>query len=310
MHFEIETSPTRVVAYTYHKWAFGSVHYELAKYLHPDIDLSVLPWTDAYSHAEMAELASGTDLFMTQPDAVQVLVEHFGISPEQILVVGHCIYDFRRMQEQGHDLKDLSIYGGLAVISENLKHQLRVLDSSLNPKVLPLGINYEKYRQEPSRNLSVLGYAGRFVRDDDGDGLDCKRGYLAQRVADLTGLELRVAERYHNSYVTMPGFYSGVDCVLVTSTEKEAGGLPVFEAAAAGRLVMSTPVGHLKESGICADVLPLDETSFVDVAVELINNYIQNADLFAKRTKELQTNAKKYDWSEVIDKWAAFIKGE
>ena len=41
----------------------------------------------------------------------------------------------------------------------------------------------------------------------------------------------------------MPEFYRSVDAV-VTSSISEAAQLPVMEAAAAGRLVIGTPVGH------------------------------------------------------------------
>lgn len=316
LQHRIERTPhtLRLIAYTFNEWAFGSLHYELAKFLHPlAIDMSLLPWTPHYSEREMTELASGVDLFMTQPDAAPVLVKRFNISPEKILVVGHSIYDFHVLQKEpfyeNFHLKELGIYRNIGVISESLKAQLKELEPSLDPVVLPLAINYNKFYQEPARELRTLGYAGKMHRDDE--GYDCKRGHLVQRVAEQTGLELKIAEQYHNSFVTMQGFYKNVDCVLISSAEQEAGGLPAFEAAAAGRLVLSTPVGHIGERGMssCADILPVEEDQYVQEAVNRIRYYIEHPDKFLERTTELQDNAVSNDWCMVAPRWADFIRG-
>ena len=109
----------------------------------------------------------------------------------------------------------------------------------------------------------------------------------------------------------MPGFYSEMDCLINTSTFRETCGLPIMEAAAAGRLVISANIGivdHLHESpGI---IVPEDEDNFIKASTHVINYYKHDDVSFANHCKKAQEFAREhYDWSAVIDDWVDVIAG-
>ena len=89
----------------------------------------------------------------------------------------------------------------------------------------------------------------------------------------------------------MPGFYSEMDCLINTSTYKETCGLPIMEAAAAGRLVISANIGivdHLHKSpGI---IVPEDEDNFIKASSCVINYYKSDDVLCNHCKKEIAEN--------------------
>ena len=110
----------------------------------------------------------------------------------------------------------------------------------------------------------------------------------------------------------MPGFYKDVDCIIVSSTE-EGAGLPALEAGAAGKLVISTPVGHWLER--CqpggGHTVPIDEAEFKTHSIELLKDYKSDPEKYQTKCRSIQRFAQKhYDWSAVVDKWAKVINNE
>ena len=106
----------------------------------------------------------------------------------------------------------------------------------------------------------------------------------------------------------MPGFYRNIDAVVAASTE-EGAGLPVMEGGAAGKLVISTAVGHwaqrIGDAGGYA--VPTDENEFLERTVEILSYYKSNPDKYRQRCLEIQNHAKTYDWQYVIDKWVNIL---
>lgn len=298
----------RVIFYTDHEWAFGSIHTELCKYLFArHIDAQLLSWKTSYSIEELRELDSVTDTYVTTPIGYHVMQRDYAIDPAKIVVVVHGIIDF-------YDI--LNVYGKdefarpkiFAVVSEFLKAKAAELGIEPEPLVLPLGINTNRYRLQPATTLQTVGYAAKFHRIDPHAHADIKRGYLVEECAKQAGLAFKVAANYHNSFVTMPGFYNSVDCVITASTE-EGAGLPSLEAGAAGRLVMSTNVGHWSEKvgEPGGHELPMDEEAFVRETTKLLIHYRDRSSDFAKKCRAIQKHAASYDWSHVIDQWTAVL---
>ena len=298
----------RVVFYIDHEWAFGSIHYELCKYLFGHgVDAQVLSWKTRYSTAEFVELDTTVDVYMTTPVGYGVLVRDYAVDPAKIVVVVHGIIDF-------HDL--INTFGRqefarpkqFAVVSEFLKQKAEELGIERTPLVLPLGVNTGRFHALLPKKLATVGYAAAFHRIDGHTQYDLKRGRLVEECARYAGLEFRVAQGYHNSFVTMPGFYAGVDCVITASTE-EGAGLPALEAGAAGRLVISTPVGHWPErvGSRGGHEVPIDEAAFVAETVKLLTHYKDNQAAFVKKCRAIQKHAASYDWSQVIDQWTAVL---
>ena len=299
---------TRIIFYIYPEWAFGQVHYGLAKALYgKGVDASVLPWQLPYTQQEIAELAAVTDRFVTTPDGSTTLRTDYGIDPSQIIVIAHSVYDLDYMHKRDgpqafNDVHDF------VVVSDFLQKISGTMGIIRKPTVAHVGIDTSRYKAEPAKKLRTIGIAGKFHRIDPHTDYDLKRGYLVERCARELGLELRIAENYHNSFVTMAGFYPTVDCVIIASTE-EGAGLPALEAAAAGRLVISTPVGHWPEragekGGI---TVPIEESAFTEQVIAALKKYQDDPAAFARTCRAIQKHAASYDWSLVADEWAALL---
>ena len=106
----------------------------------------------------------------------------------------------------------------------------------------------------------------------------------------------------------MQGFYPTVDAVIVASSE-EGAGLPALEASAAGKLVISTPVGlWITKSGDSGHTVPIEETEFMSETLKLIEYYKANPEAYREKCLSTQEHAKKYDWSNVIHHWIELLK--
>jgi len=142
-------------------------------------------------------------------------------------------------------------------------------------------------------------------------GIEWKRGELAEAAAREAGLEFRVAGSTGNqiSFHDMPEFYRSVDAVL-TSSISEAAQHPVIEAAAAGRLVIGTPVGHFPRKayeggGILA---PVEAGKFKAFTVETLRYYKDNPAAYRDKCHAIQEAARKFDWKYTIDDWVELIE--
>jgi glycosyltransferase involved in cell wall biosynthesis len=131
---------------------------------------------------------------------------------------------------------------------------------------------------------------------------------LVKELAQDMGLKFKLAANYHTSFVTMPGYYPTVDCIICPSMN-EGAGLPVLEAGAAGKLVLTTPVGHYPEKVGPQGAIPLpyDEKLFKEATSKLIKYYVKNSKEYRKKCEQIQEHAKYYDWKYNIDYWVKFI---
>ena len=295
----------QVVFFTEPEWAFGVIHYELTKYLFCyGINASVLPWNKQYTLAEMAELSDKIDYFIASPYGVAILIDSYGLPPEKCIAVAHAVLDIECLQT--FLPSNIARLAGYGVVSEWLKTQSIALGLPRIPAVAPIGINYKSFFTGPSRELRTVGYAG--AANPDNIHRHIKRPWLVEQAVQSAGLELKIAHGYHNSWVTMPGYYKTVDCVIVSSTE-EGAGLPALEAAAAGRLVISTPVGiWLARAGDSGHTVPIEESAFLKETVGLLNYYKNNPDEYQIKCLETQHHARRYDWTNVIHNWIELIE--
>lgn len=302
-----------IVFYVADDWAIGSVHYELIKYLWLyDINAELLPWDRPYSREEMHELANKIDYFVSLPSGVAYLIDQFGIAPEKCMVMAHARVDLEHFNIFSAENKQR--LRGFAVVSDWLAQQCADFDLGQTPMVTPVGINYQKFWTPVSDSLTTVGFAGTYHEADVMiEGYESqpgfkKRGHLAREVAERAGLNFSVAQHYHHNYVTMSGFYPTVDCVVVASTE-EGAGLPALEAAAAGRLVITTAVGHWSRFGSHgAHIVPMPDREFVTAAWALLTFYKHNPEAYQDACSRAQEHARSYNWSNVIHKWIEVLK--
>lgn len=307
-----------LVYYFEPEWAFGSIHYEQAKYLFVHgINAHLLSWEKPYTHEEINELVAVTDVFMSCPQGYRVLVNTFGIPSSKVIVVAHAAIDIQDLIEHQGPL-GYPKPKAFGVVSKYLGRIAKQMNIPWEPILLPLGVNMNNYNFTLSQKLETVGYAGSFRTEEDdtkqpSDDLSDqfkpkKRGHLVEECARQAGLNFKVAEKYHNSFITMPGFYNNIDCVIVASTG-EGAGLPAIEAGAAGRLVISTPVGHWPErvgkNG--GHSVSIEKAKFIDEAVKLLKRYKKDSAAYQKKCQEIKKHAKSYDWNHVIQKWVDVI---
>lgn len=291
--------------YTEPEWAFGVIHYELTKYLFEhSVNATVLSWNINYNKQEIQELSDNIDYFVANPYGISLLIDKFGIVPEKCIVVAHAVRDLHHLNIFSPDnRKRLHNYG---VVSDWLLEQSILLNIDRVPMVVPIGINYESFVSEPSSELKTIGYAGTI--SDNAIHKDIKRYWLIEEVSQKTNLDLKPAVTYHNSYVTMQGYYKTVDAVIIASTE-EGAGLPALEASAAGKLVISTPVGiWLSKSDNTGHTVSIDEEHFLNETEQLLTYYKNNPEKYRKKCLETQKHAKLYDWSNVIKYWVELVQ--
>lgn len=292
----------KVLFYTQNRWAFGSIHHALAKELYQHgIYANLLDWTQPYTLDEFRLLNNTYDVFVTNPEAVMSLHSR-GIPLKKIVTIAHGQWDLL-LARQNNGVDFYNELKGYAVISEVLRQKSKEFGIPRIPSITPIGIHFDTFYDDISDRLQTVGYAGQkecinFFKQE------IKRAKLVElATTELQGITLKTHGDYN--HLCMPSYYKEIDCLIMASTE-EAGGLPVMEAAAAGRLVMGTYVGYFehnadKGAGIG---LPMDHSEFILKTREHLSYYRDNPIQYREKCQSIQQFAKdNYDWSTVIDYW-------
>ena len=299
----------KILFFTQNRWAFGSIHHGLCKELYKhDIYSNVLDWTQHYSDEEYRLLNKTYDIFVTNPEAVLHL-HYRGISLKKIITIAHGQWDIL-LAKKDSGLDFLNEVKDFAVISKILKIKSNEFGVSRIPKITPIGIHFDTFYSTPSTQLTNVGYSG-MKETKNFFGIDIKRGHLVeQAVTDLDRLNLVFHGNYN--HLCMPAYYQTIDCIVQSSSE-EAGGLPAMEGAAAGKLIIGTPVGYLEENGNkgAGIVVPIDEEQFVQQVKHNLIYFRDNPQAYIQQCQNIQQFAKEnYDWAVVIDNWIELFTGK
>lgn len=293
----------KILFYTENGWAFGSIHNALCKELYNHgIYANLLDWKLHYTKKEFDLLNEKYDFFVTNPAAVLILHYNYGIPLEKIVAIAHGQWDILLAKQQA----DIDFYPRLhkfAVISQVLKDKCNEWGISIDPVISKLGLHFDLFYGKPSNSLSKVGYGGA-NEVNNFFGQEIKRARLIeQAVNKVDGIALVKHEIYN--YMCMPSYYKSIDCVIMSSIE-EAGGLPMMEGAAAGKLCMGTPVGYFEYNSLSGAgiTLPIEENSFILEAERLLNHYKDNPEEYYRKCLDIQEYARyNYDWSQVIHQW-------
>jgi FkbM family methyltransferase len=301
-----KNKPVRVVFYVPHIWALGAIHEGICDRLRGlgwIADLKT--WRQHYIIGEFRAEMEKYDYIVTLPSGgTRPLLNSYGIPREKIILVAHDEEDIIRLLKQ-ESAAAFDRYAGYGVVSDTLACSSLALGITRVPQVVRLGVEFNTYRRIVSQKLSSVGYASSMSRANE-YGVERKRGILAKESAELAGL--RFSEVSDLPFEKVPDFYGTVDAVLMPSLQ-EGAGLPPLEAAAAGRLVIGTPVGHFPRLayeglGILA---PLDANAFRHFSVEKLLFYKDNPSAYFEKCCSIQAAAKKRDWSYVIGDWMELI---
>lgn len=296
----------RIAFFTYNEWAFGSIHKALIKELYKNgIDSNIIDWNISYSREEFNAFMDIYDVFVTVPGNAVTALLSYGVPYSSIIAIAHGRYDIQFGISEGNDFNAFRAYGG---VSLDLSHFSQQNGINKEFHVVRNGINFDEFYRPVSEHLNVIGYSGVIEKDNPHSNIkDWKRGYLVQDIASKTDTKLHLPSK--RSHLAMSAYYKDIDCLMVSSTEQESCGLPLLEAAAAGRLPISTLTGinrdFDKPTGI---ILPMEEELYLSGGINVINTLKENPHLF----NQLCTNAQEfarmhYDWSVVIDNWITLL---
>jgi glycosyltransferase involved in cell wall biosynthesis len=303
-----KSTVTKVLIFGYTKWSHGRIYYDLRKRLYRRGDtVDLIDWKENHA-VYIADLIQFYDLFMTALDGVSTLTDIYGVPHDRVIALSHAELDIRMLIEQ-KGVEELDKFANYGVVSEFLYCASLMKGVPRVPKVVSLGINFADFYSRISEGLATVGYASSMSLKTY--GIELKRGELAEAAAREAGLEFRVAGSTRNqiSFEYMPEFYRSVDAVLASSISESAG-LPFMEAAAAGRLVIGTPVGHFPRKayeggGILA---PIEAGKFKAFTVETLRYYKDNPAAYRDKCHAIQEAARKFDWKYTIDEWVELIE--
>lgn len=298
----------KILIYGYTRWSHGRVYYDLCRHLHDrGYIVDILDWQvnhAAYWH----DVLPYYDFVLSAPDGVSVLADTYRVPFEKMIVVSHSEFDLQMLIDaKGHAVfEQFANYG---VVSEHMYCTSMMRGIQKMPMVTSLGVNFEEFYTEIPERLVTVGYASSMSARIF--GMELKRGELAQASVEDAELAFKVAGSTGNqtSIHDMPAFYRSVDAVLISSVS-EAGPLPVLEAAAAGRLIIGTPVGHFPQKayqggGILAPVEPEKYRKFTG---ETLRYFRDNPGAFLEKCHAIQSTARKFDWKYSIDDWVQLIE--
>ena len=296
----------RIAFFTYNEWAFGSIHKALIKELYKNgIDSNIIDWNISYSREEFNAFMDTYDVFVTVPGNAVTALLSYGVPYSNIIAIAHGRYDIQFGISEGNDFNAFRAYGG---VSSDLSHFSQQNGINKEFFVVRNGINFDEFYRPVAENLNVIGYSGVIEKDNPHSNIkDWKRGYLVQDIASKTDTKLHLPTQ--RSHLAMSAYYKDIDCLMVSSTEQESCGLPLLEAAAAGRLPISTLTGinrdFDKPTGI---ILPMDEELYLSGGINVINTLKENPHLFHQLCTNAQEFARMhYDWSVVIDNWIILL---
>lgn len=289
-----------VLFFTQNQWAFGQIHHALIKRLAKyGIYAHLLDFYKEYSHEEYYYLASKFETFVTTPEAVTRLM-HYGVPPERIVAVAHAERDVVGAASST-SLSTFNRLKAFGVINPSLISVAENAGIFREAQLVRNGIDFDHYYAPISCGLRVVGYAGADYHPMSNNS-DCKRAYLLDEVIAKTNL--RFKRHAAINHLCMPGYYQTVDAILVTSSY-EACGLPGMEAAAAGRLVVSPPVGYFDGShgALCRHT----DDDFVTDAKAALEKY-KDPRAYREVCEKAQQYAREhYDWVHVIEDWVKLI---
>ena len=294
----------KIMFFTENIWAFGSIHNALCKMLYRyGVLAEIIDSRVQYSVDDMKRITRNCNYIICPPCAVSLLAKDYEVSPHKIIMVSHGQSELLLCLERlGKDI--FNHVHDFAVVSDILKQKAQEFGIPRIPKVLTIGVHYERYAKIPPLSLRSVGYAG-ILETNNYFGEEIKRGRLVMKACENAGLKF--VGNGKNHYMAMPTFYEFVDCVVMSSTE-ESVGLPMLEAACSGRLTIGTPVGyHAKNrNGV---VVPIPEENFVNALTETLLYYKNNPDVFHKKCIEVQEFAKShFDWEQNIQTWGDLLK--
>jgi glycosyltransferase involved in cell wall biosynthesis len=305
-----KTEAKKFLVFGYTQWSHGRAYYDLAKLLHDrGYVLDILDWSVPHSVEAFAHLLSYYDFVISSLDGIQVLVDAYHVPYERIIALSHAEMDlYILIDQKGKAVFDR--FAAFGAVGFNIFTRAALLGLTRLPQVVPYGIDLDEFHAEIPERLATVGYASSMTQLTI-YGVEIKRGELAEACAREAGLDFKIAGSTGDqiSFHDMPAFYRSVDAVLMTSIT-EGDPYPVREAAAAGRLVIGTPVGHfpLRAYDGAGLIAPIEAEKFKAYTVAALRHYKENPAAYVEKCREIQAAARKLDWRYAISDWIELLE--
>jgi hypothetical protein len=303
------TAATKILIWGHTQWSHGRVYYDVSKALtERGYVVDLLDWTVGQGW-KMERLLSYYDFCIAALNGIGTLIDNYHVPAQRVIGLSHHERDIRMLiDEKGVGIFDQ--LAGYGVVGYQLYDASAIYGICRSPLVVQLGVNNAEFGAEVPQRLVTVGYASAYSHVTP-EGVEMKRGELAETATREAGLEFKIAGSVGGevSFHDMPGFYRSVDAILVSSLT-EGAQLPIREAAAAGRLVISTPVGDfpLRAAQGMGVIAPIEAHKFKKFVVEALEFYKNNPQAFIERCRQAKDAARKLDWQCVIDDWVELIE--
>lgn len=295
----------KIVFFVDSDWALGSIHHALVEQLNEKgWSTELCDWALPHGTDRFEPIEKGGFVVTLPYGGTRALLDSYHVAHERIIIVAHDEWDLINLVRHS-GTEEFDRFAAYGVVSDNLACSSLALGIRRVPHVLRLGIKTARYRHPLPTALNEVGY-GTVMSRTTVSGIERKRGELARVASERAGLCFRPA--FGCRHTEMSAYYGEVQAVLMPSLQ-EGAGLPVLEAAAAGRLVIGTPVGHFQRLayeglGLLA---PLDDSAFVDYCATALKFFKQNPSAFRDKTAQIRVAAQARDWRYVVGDWEAFL---
>lgn len=296
----------RIIFYSDGNWALGAIHSALVAALNArGWSTELLDWSVPYGIDHFKQRVADGAFIVTLPHGgTAPLTNSYGVPHDRIYAVAHGEPDLHTLIRHG-STDVFERFAGYGVVSDNLLCSSLSLGIRRIPSVLRLGIDTARYAGPLPTQLESVGYGGVMNRLTE-FGIDCKRGNLAQAAAQGAGLNF--APAVNRAFRDMHRYYHEVQAVLMPSLQ-EGAGLPPLEAAAAGRLVIGTPVGQfprLAYEGLGL-LAPISSSGFISYCVTALKYFAQNPNALRDKSAQIRAAAQQRDWRYVLPDWEEFL---
>jgi hypothetical protein len=290
-------------------WSAHSVYEGLSKELHKhNIDTHIYHYSwshkenkNVYTHSikEWSRIINNFDYFVAPvgPGYIDMFNE-IGLPPEKTILCVHATWEIPQMhQKYGNSCLDN--FSAVVSVSRSCIKNANQLGIETNIEYVQNGVIFNRFNIPPSQHCGRTGYAYPINTLHT-----WKRAHI---VSKIDGGTFCLKTTYH--YSLMRQFYEKIDVSLCVSTEAEACGLINMEAAAAGRLVMSTDVGIVKDSPDTPILkLRMSEEETIEDINHNLNLYNQSPKLHHHKCIEIQEYAREYyDWSYAVKSWLSVL---
>lgn len=320
----------KVAAFFETDWVFGKIHYEMARAIYPHVQMDLLDWRVAWPPAIFPKCIEKYDYFMSTPQGCDILCHDYDVPLEKLIGITHGQQDPHMLRHEKRakfysdkspaisENKLVNGIAGWAVVCDHLGDYLKNESKHGRPATtLPIGVCVDNYKRR-GRNpeLKVVGNFGCQTRMESNYNLeiiDTKRGYIAQSIAETSGLYYLGGDALGTPRIpwqVSESMYETVDIHVFTSTT-EGNPMGLIESAACGIPTIGPRVGIMDEAidaGFGFEIPLKDEDKMVADGVKIIEHLKNNPSCYQDASDRAYEWARSTrDWKQVAPTWISYF---